>query len=400
MANNVNFYKGTQAQYDALTKDAYTFYLVEGTNSNDLYIGSVKLSNASDLAAAITRIATNEEDIDDIQATLTTLQGADTVDGSIAKMIKDASDIITAQIGDLTTLSTTTKSDIVSAMNELYEDIEAGGSGSVVTIDTSTTTSGMSKSYTIKQGTKTVGVIDIPKDMVVSSAEVVTNPEGQAAGTYIKMVIANSEDVLYINVGTLVDIYTAETNATQVQLTIDQSTNTISAAIVAKSIGTTELADSAVTTVKIADGNVTKAKLAAAVQTSLDLADSALQAANITTGTSNGTISVDGTDVSVKGLGSAAYTASGDYDAAGSANTALTSAKSYTDTSIAALDVTDTAVSGSYVSAVSETNGKISVTRATLPDYSDTYDAKGAADTALASAKEYTDTALTWQSLS
>ena len=37
---------------------------------------------------------------------------------------------------------------------------------------------------------------------------------------------------------------------------------------------------------------------------------------------------------------------------------------------INALDVTDTAVSGKYVSAVSETNGKITVTRATLPDVS------------------------------
>lgn len=61
------------------------------------------------------------------------------------------------------------------------------------------------------------------------------------------------------------------------------------------------------------------------------LADSALQKADIATGTTNGTIKVDGADVAVKGLGSAAYTASNAYDAAGSANTALTSAKSYTD---------------------------------------------------------------------
>lgn len=43
------------------------------------------------------------------------------------------------------------------------------------------------------------------------------------------------------------------------------------------------------------------------------LADSALQPADIKTGTTNGTISVDGTEVAVMGLGSAAYTASGDY---------------------------------------------------------------------------------------
>ena len=65
---------------------------------------------------------------------------------------------------------------------------------------------------------------------------------------------------------------------------------------------------------------------------------------------------------------------------------------------IDALDVSDTAVSGKYISQVSETNGKISVTRADLPDYSNTYDAKGSANTALNSAKSYTDTALTWGS--
>lgn len=46
---------------------------------------------------------------------------------------------------------------------------------------------------------------------------------------------------------------------------------------------------------------------------------------------------------------------------------ALASAKSYTDTQIQGLDAEDTAVVGSYVSAVSETDGKIKVTRAELP---------------------------------
>ena len=42
-------------------------------------------------------------------------------------------------------------------------------------------------------------------------------------------------------------------------------------------------------------------------------ADTALQQADVTTGTANGTIAVKGTDVQVKGLGSAAYTASSAY---------------------------------------------------------------------------------------
>ena len=60
-------------------------------------------------------------------------------------------------------------------------------------------------------------------------------------------------------------------------------------------------------------------------------------------------------------------------------------------TAIEALDYTDTAVTGEYVSAVNEVDGKISVTRAALPDYSNTYDVKGAADTAFENAKAYAD---------
>lgn len=50
---------------------------------------------------------------------------------------------------------------------------------------------------------------------------------------------------------------------------------------------------------------------------------------------------------------------------------ALNTAKGYTDKQIQALDVEDTAVVGSYVSAVSEADGKISVSRAELPTVSE-----------------------------
>lgn len=83
-------------------------------------------------------------------------------------------------------------------------------------------------------------------------------------------------------------------------------------------------------------------------------ADSAVQ--SVTTGTTNGTIKVDGTEVSVAGLGSAAFTASTAYEASGNAqkaqeaaieaaagdatakaNKALEDAKKYTDDQIGAL---------------------------------------------------------------
>lgn len=57
------------------------------------------------------------------------------------------------------------------------------------------------------------------------------------------------------------------------------------------------------------------------------------KAVNITVaeGTTNGTIAVNGSDVNVHGLGSAAYTASTAYDAAGAATQALADAKAYVD---------------------------------------------------------------------
>lgn len=62
---------------------------------------------------------------------------------------------------------------------------------------------------------------------------------------------------------------------------------------------------------------------------------------------------------------------------------------------LAALDVTDEAVAGEYVSSVAEVDGKVVVTRAALPDYSNTFDANGAAADALDAAKTYANSLVT-----
>ena len=77
---------------------------------------------------------------------------------------------------------------------------------------------------------------------------------------------------------------------------------------------------------------------------------------SVTEGSANGTIAVNGADVNVHGLGSAAYTESSAYEVAGAAAAA-----------VAALDKADSAQAGQYVSAVSQENGIITVTRAQLP---------------------------------
>ena len=68
-------------------------------------------------------------------------------------------------------------------------------------------------------------------------------------------------------------------------------------------------------------------------------ADSALQSSDIITGDNNGTIKVKNTNISVKGLKSAAYTNSSAYDVAGAAAAAETAAKAYADSLATNYDV-------------------------------------------------------------
>lgn len=72
------------------------------------------------------------------------------------------------------------------------------------------------------------------------------------------------------------------------------------------------------------------------IQEALNLAGSALQAGDIVTGTSQGTISVDGTDVVVNGLGSAAFEDADSFEAAGNAAAAEQAAKTHADGLISA----------------------------------------------------------------
>ena len=111
--------------------------------------------------------------------------------------------------------------------------------------------------------------------------------------------------------------------------------------------------------------------------------NNALQAADVVTGSANGTISVKGSDVAVKGLGSAAYTDASAYDVSGAAAQALVDAKAYAD-----------GLAGNYDAAGSASAAETAAKKY-AKEYADglagNYDAAGSAAGALEDAKEYTD---------
>lgn len=252
-------------------------------------------------------------------------------------------------------------------------------------LDTATT--GMSASYQLtKDGTGIGAIIDIPKDMVVESGTVETYVAGHLPtgvtepGTYIVLTLANAtSDKLYIPASGLIEYVTGgsgKDDAIQINVT----------------------ADTHKVTATIKEGSLTKTMLSTEVQGLLNKADTAVQ--TIESGSTNGTISVDGTDVAVKGLADAAYatvtslntTAKGYADstktaiigdattdtadsktiegvkkyAHGQAVAAQEGATKAAEKLVNDLDFTDTAVDGKVVSAVSQTDGKISVARRAL----------------------------------
>jgi hypothetical protein len=154
-------------------------------------------------------------------------------------------------------------------------------------------------------------------------------------------------------------------------ITYDSSTGKF--AVSYGTVATGDIADSAVTTAKIANANVTTAKIADANVTTAKIKDGNVTNAKIATGVSSDKINVDSTTTLTAKLGTmdAAITANtnklaGHTDAA--INTLI-------DNKINALDVSEPSASGtstSFIKTAKQENGKIVVTKASLPTASST----------------------------
>lgn len=236
-----------------------------------------------------------------------------------------------------------------------------------------------------KDGVNEGIAINIPKDLVVASGSVVeledgALPDGVAvAGTYIKLVLANSAKPIYINVSTLIEYVTGGSGENDaIQINVSSDTHKVTA--------------------NVKNGSLTKEMLAEGVVASLDKADSAVQ--TVAAGDTNGTIKVDGNAVAVTGLQDAAFatvksindTAQGYVNTAKAAlegtketdtdeSATIVGAKKYADkvaktasdnadaaltNKIAGLKNTDEAVANQFVTAVKEANGVVTVERKAL----------------------------------
>ena len=130
-------------------------------------------------------------------------------------------------------------SNVENALTTLY-------SRSNITVDESSGTGDILKTYTIKQNGTALGTINIPKDLVVQSGSVVTGetsgsdvvdnsgstaiviPSGVAGHKYLKLVIANQTTPIYIDTNDFVDIYTEGngidiSNSNAISIQIDNS---------------------------------------------------------------------------------------------------------------------------------------------------------------------------------
>lgn len=390
---DVKFLRGTAAQYTAATKSDKTFYYT--TDTHKLYLGEYELTTEESIKTAVQLVNNGTKGNEALYSEIQKLEGSASTEGSIAYLLAALKTEIEGEvvnsisagnngviIGGTATARTVGAKISNKAGNALSIENGEGEEGLYVNVPigtdysvtvTESTPEGYAKAYTFSQLGSTIATVNIPKDMVVESGTVETKSESGAwgpAGTYLVLTLANAtSDKVYINVSDLIEYVTSGSQTgDMVVIDIDAQHKV---------------------TATITDGTITKAKLASAVQTSLNNADSALQAADITTGATNGTIDVDGTEVAVAGLGSAAYTASTAYA------TAAQGAKA--DTAIQG--IAEGANNGEIKYTVDGTNyTAVSVHGLGSAAYtaSSAYDAAGAASTAESNANAYTDNALTW----
>ena len=207
----------------------------------------------------------------------------------------------------------------------------------------------------LKQDKLTAAQLDAANSGITSAkvstydgyATTIAGKQDKKLATEINDAVESAKDSYYPSVG-LMETQIAATNNS---LAGDIADLTTAVAGKQATLSAAQLAavNSGITSTKVSTYDGYAATIAGKQATISDLATirsgaaagaTALQKADIATGTSNGTISVDGSNVAVKGLGSAAYTASTAYATAAQGTLAASAVQPD--------DLADVATSGSY----------------------------------------------------
>ena len=367
MALNVKFLKGSSVGYAGLTtKNVDTFYYT--TDDNNLYLGEIKLSNGADLTAAIGRITKNEEEIASLIVQLETLTGDG--DGSIAKMITDA-------IGDLPTKVTTLigqdsgKSVRTIANEELAAQLLSGKADAdfktlqelaawledhpenvaeinlkitnlqtlIGTLPADTTATDVIAYIQEVINVEKVRAEAVEKDLDdrLKVIEEAVGEGGSVTSQITDAINALDADIKSAEVeagkGIQVQIAEIDGKLTNVNVTgnFDNSYDTKGAASAAQAAAAEDATTKATTAETNAKAHADGLNTAMDARMQKVEADSTDAVKEVISGTANGTVKVDGEDVAVTGLGSAAYVDINAFEASGSAATAEQNAKDYTD---------------------------------------------------------------------
>ena len=275
---DVLFKSGTYTEYVGLAaKDDNTIYFIDNgqiykgeTSYTDQIVVVSALPNT--LAAGKVYVNTTDKSVTYYDGTTSTVVvpatvgtiGDSTPDTDLAN-VKAIKDFVAAEIAKIPAQVdyTVTLVDETTADGELTKQtIKQGKAGSETEVGTivvpdlkmevkATPNDGYLKTYQFTYGTGSAFEIDIPKDLVVESGEVITVTDGSPVsgltnGTYLKLVIVNQAEPVYINVADLCDVYTGKSELDGVSIAVSD-TNEISATLVGKAVTEANLDDALAT---------------------------------------------------------------------------------------------------------------------------------------------------------
>ena len=215
--------------------------LASAKSYTDTEIGKLNVTDAAVEGSYVSAVSEADGKISVSRTELPTVAEIKSA-GQAIIAVKEDKGVISATAGDIAAAHVTvadasnhfTATTVEAALEELYSQ---SGAGSKVTVEEAVgTEAGVLKVYTVKQGGKDVGKINIPKDLVVTSGSVVKGNWVDGAftesetgtGTALKLVIANQTSPVYINTLDLVKDHTAgngivisDTNVVSVKLDTD-----------------------------------------------------------------------------------------------------------------------------------------------------------------------------------